>query len=73
MRREARPEIDVAERVGAARACAAFVVMGEELGFVGGYVDADRTFGLASLAGEAEVERVFDFFAAPTVANHFDP
>src|SRR5580704_4868656 len=43
--------------------------MGEELGFVGGDVDADRAFGFASLAGQAEIERVFDFFAAPAVAD----
>src|SRR5580692_4944157 len=45
--------------------------MGEELGFVGGYVDADWTFGFASLAGQAEVERVLDFFAAPAVLDDF--
>src|ERR1700731_2326386 len=71
VRGEARPQVDVPEGIGAARAEAAFIVMREEFGFVGRDIDADRTVALASLAGEAEVERVFDFFAAPAVANNF--
>ena len=43
--------------------------MREKFGFVGGDVDADRAVALASFAGEAEVERLFDFFAAPAVAD----
>src|SRR5579862_135573 len=66
---EASPYVDVAEGVGAAGARAALIIMREEFGFVGGDVDADWAVALASLAGEAEVERLFDFFAAPAVAN----
>ena len=43
--------------------------MRKKFGFVGGYVDAYRTLGLASLTGQAELERVLDFFAAPAVAD----
>ena len=66
---ETGPEIDVAEGVGAARTNSAFVVVGEKFGFVGGDVDANGTVALASLAGETEIERLLDFFAAPSVAN----
>src|ERR1700686_5057511 len=69
VRGEARPQVDIAESVGAVRADAAFIIMREEFGFVGRDVDADRTIALASLAREAEVERVLDFLAAPAVAN----
>ena len=69
VRREARPEIDVAEGIGAARADAAFIIMREELGLVGGDVHVDGAIALASLAGEAEIERLLDFFAAPAIAD----
>ena len=69
VRCEARPQVDVAESVGAARAHAALIIMRQKFGFVGGDVNADRAIALASFAGEAEVERLFDFFAAPAVAN----
>ncbi len=69
VRCQARPQVDVAESVGLARAHAALVVVGKKFGFICGHVDADRTLGLASLAGEAEIERLFDFFAAPAVAD----
>src|ERR1022692_3482259 len=69
MRRHPRPEVDVAESVGTARADTAFVVVRKKLGFVGGNVDADRAIAFASFAGEAEVERLLDFFAAPAVAD----
>src|ERR1035438_2783922 len=65
----ARPQVNVAEGVGAARAYAAFVIMRKEFGLVGGYVDADRAIAFASFTGEAEIEGLFDFFAAPAVAD----
>ncbi len=65
----AGPEVDVAEGVGAAGADAAFIIMREEFGFVGGDVDADGAIAFASFAGQAEVEGFFHFFAAPAVAN----
>ena len=60
VRSEVRPPVDVAEGVGAAREWTAFIIMGEELGFVGGYVDAYGAFSFASLAGEAEIKRLLD-------------
>ena len=69
MRCDPRPQVDVAEGVGAARTHAAFVVVRQELGFVRGHVDADRAIAFASFAGQAEIERLFDFFAAPAVAD----
>jgi hypothetical protein len=44
--------------------------MGKELGFIGGYIDAHGTFSFASLTGEAEIERLFHFLAAPAVTDH---
>src|SRR5580704_762154 len=43
--------------------------MREEFGFVGCDVDADGAVALAAFTGQAEVERLFDFFAAPAVAD----
>ncbi len=43
--------------------------MRKEFGFVGGDVDAYRAVTLAAFAGEAEVEGLFHFFAAPAIAN----
>jgi len=60
-----------AEGVGTAGADAAFVIVREELGFVGCDIYAHRAIAFASLAGEAEIERLFDFFTAPAVANDF--
>ena len=69
MRGETCPAVDVAEGVGAARAQAAVVVVGEEFGFVSCDVHADRAFAFAAFAGEAKIERFFYLFAAPAVAN----
>src|ERR1035438_6222494 len=43
--------------------------MRKELGFVGGDVDSYWAIAFAALAGEAEIERLFDFLAAPAVAD----
>ncbi len=69
IRREPRPEIDIAEGVGIQRAHAAFVIVRKKFCFVGGDVNADRAVALAAFAGEAEIERVFDLFAAPSIAD----
>src|SRR4030095_13299456 len=45
------------------------VVMGQELGFVGGDVDADGTLGPASLAREAEIERLLDVLVLPAIGE----
>ena len=65
----ARPEIDIAEGIGTARAEPAFVIMRQEFGLVSGDIDTDRTLGFASLTGQAEVERFLHFFAAPAVCD----
>ncbi len=52
---------------------AAFVVVREKFGFVGGDVDADGTIALASFAGEAEIEGLLHFFAPPSVARSTSP
>ena len=41
------------------------VVVGHELGLVGGHVDADRAVDLAALARQAQVERLLDRLRAP--------
>src|SRR5580704_11852348 len=68
VRREARPEIDVAKSVGIQRAHAAFVIVRKKFRFVGGDVDAYGTIALAAFAGEAEIEGSFYLFAAPSIA-----
>ena len=47
------PQVDVAERIGAERADAAFIVVREKFRFVSRYVDAYGAIAFAALAGEA--------------------
>ncbi len=61
--------VDAGEGVVGEGAGLAFVEVGEELGFVGGHVDGDGTLGFAGLAGEAEVEGLFDLFIFPLVGK----
>ncbi len=68
---EARPSIDAAEGVVGERTGLIFVVVREELGFVCGQIDADGALALAGLAGEAEVERLFDLVVLPLVGENF--
>ena len=68
---EAGEDVDATEGVVGERAGFAFVVVGEELGFVGGHVDGDGTLGLTGFAGEAEVERLFDLLVLPLVGEDF--
>src|SRR5205085_6748274 len=65
--RRARPPIDHAYRICDARPDAARVVMRAELGLVGRHIDIDRAIVLAALAGEAEIERLLDRIALPSV------
>ena len=65
------PEVDAAEGVVGERAVAAFVVVGEELGLVGGHVDGDGALGFTGFAGEAEVEGFFDVLVLPLVGEDF--
>ena len=69
VRGDAGPDVDAAEGVVGERAQAAFVVVGEEFGLIGGHVDGDGALGLAGFAGEAEVEGLFDLFVAPLVGK----
>ena len=66
-RGEAQEQRQPAEHVVDARARAALVVFVEELGLVGGHVDADGAFTRARLAGQTQVERVADFRGAETL------
>ena len=68
-RREPRPPVDPAHRVGVPGPQPALVVVREELGLVGGHVDVHRALGLASLARQAEVERLADRLALPALLH----
>jgi hypothetical protein len=46
------------------------VVMGEELGLIGRYVDAHRAFLAAGLAGQAQVQGVTDLPGMPAAGHH---
>ena len=70
-RSDARCAVDEAESIGVQRARAAFVIMREEFGAIGGDVDVSGTFGFASLAGQAQVESALDVFIFPGVAHDF--
>src|SRR5262249_57823672 len=63
-----RPPVDEAEGIRLARAGPARPVVVQELGLVGRHVDVDRAVRLASLARQAEVERLLDARVAPTAA-----
>src|SRR5688572_9217723 len=43
--------------------------MREELGLVGGHIDADRAFGLACLARETEIQRLLELLALPAARD----
>ena len=64
---EAGGFVDVAEGVGVEGAEAAGVVVGKELGLVGGHVYVGGALGFAGLAGEAEVEGLVDLLVAEAV------
>ena len=68
---EAGEEVDAAKGVVRERAGLAFEVMREELGFIGGHVDGDRTLAFACLAGKTEVEGLFDLLVFPLVRENF--
>ncbi len=68
---EVGPEVDASEGVVGERAVGAFVVVGEELGLVGGHVDGDGALGLAGFAGEAEVEGFADLLVLPLLGEDF--
>src|SRR5580692_1555475 len=71
VRCRAGPQIDIPECIGAAPAQTAFIVMRQEFGLVGRNIDANGAVTLASLAGQAEVERPLHFLAAPAVVDDF--
>ena len=56
--------------VGVAGPQPVLVIVRQELGFVRRHVHVHRTIALASLAGEAQIERVENLFALPAVADH---
>src|SRR5712672_1771255 len=71
MRSGARPQIDIPKRQRIQRTSLALVVVREEFRFVGGDIDAGRAIAFATLAGEAEVERLFDRFILPAIFYDF--
>ena len=64
-----RPPVDQPHRVGRAWTQPAGIVMSEELRLVRRHVDVDGAVALASLAGEAEIERLVHGVAPPAVAE----
>ena len=62
------PSVDAAERVGMQRPPSPFVVVRQELGAIGRDVDVRRALGLAGLARQAEIERLFDRFVLPAAS-----
>ena len=66
-----RPTVNEAHRVSGTRAQPAGVVTGKKLGLVRRDVDADGAFGLAGLAGEAQVEGFPHAPVAPASADRF--
>src|ERR1700676_678652 len=52
-RSQPRPEVNIPEGVCTERTAPSFVVMGEELRFIGGNIHPDRAIAFASLASEA--------------------
>src|SRR6185503_15186423 len=46
-------------------------MMCQKFRFIGGHVHADWAFALAGLAGQAEIERVFQIFVLPAALKRF--
>src|SRR5215475_188003 len=70
VRRQPPPEVDGSERVVADRPKPTLVIVRQELGLVGRQIDRHRALGLAALARQAQVERLFDFLAAPAIPDN---
>ncbi len=68
---KARELIDAGEGVVEEGARGMLVMVGEELGFVGGHVDGDGALGFAGFAGEAEVEGFADLLVGPSIGEDF--
>src|SRR5581483_3232755 len=64
-----RPDVDIRKRVCAAGTPTSFVVVGEELGLIGGDIDTDRAIALTALAGDAQVERILDVLILPAATD----
>ena len=63
--------MDEPHRVSVPRAQPTLVVVGKELGLIGGHVHVDRALALATLARKAKVERLLHAPVAPAVAQRF--
>src|SRR5689334_18052534 len=61
--------LNPAHRIGRSWTPASIIMVRPELGFVGRHVDIDRTITLASLAGQAQIERFLDRRAAPSLVD----
>src|SRR5581483_105895 len=64
-----RPNIDVAESVGAKRARSMIVIVGEKFGLVGGNINPDGAIALAAFASQTEIERFFNMLVPPATLN----
>ncbi len=64
-RGDPRPPVDPSHRVGVPGPQPPLVVVRVELGLVGRHVNVDRALALATLAGQAEVERLADRLGLP--------
>ena len=70
VRRRSYPQIEIRQRPCVQRAAVRFVIMRQEFGFVGGYVDADGAIAFATFAGKTKIERFLDGFILPSVPDH---
>ena len=66
-RRKPRPAVHKAEEIVRQRMGPAFVMLSEKLRFVSSHVYLHRTFALARLAGEAEIQRFMHLLVLPLV------
>ena len=66
---QSRPSMDPSHGVRSDGAQSCRVVVRQKLGLVRRHVDVDRAVALASLAGEAQIECVFDRLVAPACRN----
>src|SRR6185437_16960099 len=64
-----RPAMDQSHAVCRAWAQTAFIMVSQELGFVGSHVHAYRALCFACFAGQAEIKSIFHVFALPAAVQ----
>src|SRR5437016_2926192 len=70
-RKNSSPNVNIPERIRAARSSPAFVVVGQKFRLVRRQIHAHGAIALAAFAGEAEVEEVFYLLASPSFPHNF--